>query len=113
MSAPQDGALARSIQAAAGLLPATPDLAPLEHRVRNLEGLVRPVERCARLANLLGAERRAMGFFGALPVWRAKADHGAACDQRGAVAVLRLLDGAPRWLGIVAVDPAWPTSPTP
>ena len=88
-------------------MPARTDLAPsLEDGIRNLERLVRPIQRGAGLCDLLGAERRAMGFFGALTVRRAEADHGAAGDQRRTIVVARAFDGSRNRLGIMAIDPA-------
>ena len=88
-------------------MPARTGLAPLrEDALRDLERLVRPVQRIAGLCDLLGAERRAMRFFAALAVRRPETDHRAAGDQRRPVAAAGPFDGGCDGFGIVAVDPA-------
>ena len=64
------------------------------------------LQRIAGFGDFLVAERRAMRLFRSLPVWRAKADHGAAGDQRRTIAMPRLLDRGSDRFGIMAVDPA-------
>ena len=90
-----------------GGLPARADLAPSGHDgFRNLERLVRPVQRGAGLGDFVGAERRAMRFFGALPVRRAEADDRAARDQRRTVIFFGTFDRRCDRFGIVPVDTA-------
>ena len=65
--------------------PACADLAPLpEDVVRNLEWLMRPVQRVARVGDFLGAERRAVRLF-ACPAGSARRSR-SWCGRRSATA---------------------------
>jgi hypothetical protein len=53
-----------------------------QNRLRHLEGRVTPAKLLPRALDLILAERRAVGCGGALLLWRAITDDGAAGDQR-------------------------------
>src|ERR1700675_3187433 len=93
--------------ALAGGLPPCADLAPLRDDVFwKLERFVWPAQRNACLCDLLGTERRTVGFFGALAVRCAETDDRAARDQRRTVIVSGLLDRGRDRFGIVPIDAA-------
>ena len=71
----------------------------------NLEWRMRPVQRTARLLDLLRTERRAMRLFGPLTVRRTEPDHRATSNQRWPAVVPGLPDRRGDRLGVMAVDP--------
>src|SRR5262249_39787627 len=88
-----------------GGLPPQAALRPLSPPPARIgDGAFRPTELLARAADFIGAERRAVGLLRACLIRRAEADDGAAGDQRGPVAALRLLERLGDRLGIVPVD---------
>ena len=88
-------------------LPPHADPAPLlDDGFRKLEWLVRPAQRRACPCDLVRTERRAVCFFGALPVGCAETDDSAARDERRAVIPSGMLDGRCNGFRIVPVDPA-------
>src|SRR5262249_9009095 len=76
----------------------------LAHLGGNGEGAFRPTQLLARAAVCIDATWRAVGLLRACLIRRAEADDGAAGDQRGPVAALRLLERLGDRLGIVPVD---------
>src|SRR5262249_33153218 len=76
----------------------------LTHLGGNGEGVLRPTESFPRAPDFIGAERRTVGLLRPCLARRAEADDGAAGDERGPVARLRLLQRFGDRLGIVPVD---------
>ena len=73
---------------------------------RDLEWLIGPVQGGAGVGDLVGAERRAVRLFAALPVRCTESDRGAAGNQRWPVVAARAIDRRGDLFGIVPIDPA-------